>query len=158
MDFKRFLIAGFISATLSIGVATYAVAASPSELVGAAFSRICFDNLPDFFGSEKTLEDDGYFVTPWGEGEFEFSHASNGVWGALATGVENAACTVAHEGLSLEEAKQVGADLMTDWLGGKTPGVWEYDGVPSAWTMPFESRVLYLIYNEGGLSADIRNE
>ncbi len=139
------------------GVANIAIADETKQLVGQAFTKICFDHLPDFSGTQETLENAGYVLAPFGEGEFEFSHPTNGIWGAYAIGKNNGGCTVAHEGLTYDEAKLLAHDLMVNWLGAE-PDIWEYEGVPSAYTTSFENDIFYLIFNEGGLSADIRSE
>ena len=158
MSLKQILSAGIISIPIYLGVSLQILAAPSTQLVANEFTKICFDHLPDFSGTKETLEVEGYILAPFGEGEFEFSHPSNGIWGAYAIGQGNGGCTVAHDDLSLEQAKQLAHDLMLNWLGGSEPELWTYEGVPSAYTTNFESNIFYLIFNEGGLSADIRTK
>lgn len=134
-----------------------AQAEAPQKMIGLLFSKICLDNLPDYKGLDEVLRESGYDV--FSNGSYhEFYHpTASGVWGALDIDGLNSGCSIMHEDLTEVVAQQLGLQIAKNYSSTE-PMIWKYEGVPSGWVVPFQGRMLYVIYNDGGLSADIRDK
>lgn len=154
------LTAGFVAAIAP------AVAQTP---LSVAFKEICLDTLPGFVNAPEVLQAMGYELFPYGGNEFEFSSSESGLHGAVAVaeaGGVAPGCSVMDETSSMSRAMDDGAALL-ERLFGVTPDLWTYNGEPSGWTVPYEGRVLYVLFSGGGnsgedagggLSAEIRDQ
>lgn len=125
----------------------------PAAAVGRLFSDICITGAPGFEGSAARLESEGFTVSPYGETEFEFGNALSGISGVVMLG---SGCSVMHEALSEDEAQALGAVLVAGAYGDRAEP-WRYEGRLSGWQVPLESQTLFIVYNQGGLSLELRD-
>ncbi len=133
------------------------LAAAPQKLIASVFSSVCLDFLPGYEGVEAFLRQQDYEVFSNG-GYMEFSlPGASGVWGSIERGEGAGSCSVLHEALSEAEAQQLGLVVLKG-VSAQEPMIWKYEGVPSGWVVPYGGRALYVIYSDGGLSAELRSK
>ncbi len=154
---KSILAALILSVFASAGFVGHVQAAAPEKMIAQLFSEICLDNLPYYTGLDDGLRQMGYEV--FSNGTYhEFYHpTADGVWGAVDIDGENSGCSILHEELSEVAAQQLALQIIKDYSPHE-PMMWKYEGVPSGWVVPFQDKMLYVIYSDGGLSADIRDK
>ena len=156
---RRGLFVLALSLFLGGGANAQEAALEPGEFVSSLFFHLCLMHLPHYQGADLALKAAGYKPFAFNGGaEFEFAHASNGVWGAFDTSAEdNNGCSIRHQSLSEVDTQQIGLRVANEYSDVE-PMMWKYEGVPSGWVVPYEDKFLYIIYNEGGISSDIRDK
>lgn len=154
---KRLFLTLMLAAMANGALVSNSYAGAPIIEIGKAFVEICLNNLPDYTGLDEHLRGSGYNVASNGS-YHEFSHPDIvGMWGALNIDGDNSGCSILHEEMSEYVAKRLG-EQFAKYHFLTEPTVWKYDGVPSGWLVPYQGRMLYLVYNDGGLSVDIRDK
>ena len=155
MKHVRLAVIGVVMGVTSF--VSVAHAAAPLALIKQLFANICLASLPDHKGLIGALKENGFEVGSNGT-YHEFSHPdAQNIWGAVEIDGANSSCSILHEGLSEVDAQQIGLQVLNAFSSDE-PMMWTYEGVPSGWIVPFKGRMLYVIYHQGGLSADIRDK
>lgn len=123
----------------------------------AVFADACLKTAPTFAGAQAALEDKGFAIYPFAEGEFEFGRETGDIHGQVSANPDYPGCTVMNETLSELDAADRVADLLVETFG-VTLEPWDYEGQQAGWRMPQDSGALYIIFNQGGLSVEYRDK
>ena len=123
----------------------------------AAFHAVCLASANGFIDAQGIVEGLGYTIYPAAEDEFEFGSADGAIQGYVSANPDYPGCTVMAESLGKAQAADLAAELLIDTFG-VTLEPWDYDGQQAGWRMPQDQGVLYIVFNDGGLSAETRDE
>lgn len=157
---KRVLSVLALSLLVGGGFSSSALAGSQEKRLASLFQQICLNQLPDYVGVREILEEKGYELAPYGDWdtatEFEFGHPETTVWGGFEISSDDVSCAVYDENIAENQMRDIAQQIIRNF-SGEEPDLWRYNGDPSAWTVPYNGRVFYVLFNDG-LAADIRDE